>query len=104
MYFCVMSFYSFINGSLIVFFLLVFFLIIRLPPLSTRTDTLFPYTTLFRSQVGDLAEGEKADQRCPDQLGEIQRHQHGGIGMLEGFVEQQVADGDRKRTRLNSSH
>src|SRR3546814_8472695 len=26
-----------------------FFLIIRLPPISTRTDTLFPYTTLFRS-------------------------------------------------------
>src|SRR3546814_4428831 len=26
------------------------FLMIRLPPRSTRTDTLFPYTTLFRSQ------------------------------------------------------
>src|SRR3546814_14669292 len=26
-----------------------FFLIIRQPPTSTRTDTLFPYTTLFRS-------------------------------------------------------
>src|SRR3546814_11281251 len=28
-----------------------FFLMIRLPPRSTRTDTLFPYTTLFRSIV-----------------------------------------------------
>src|SRR3546814_8614619 len=27
----------------------VFFLRIRRPPRSTRTDTLFPYTTLFRS-------------------------------------------------------
>src|SRR3546814_2675846 len=27
----------------------LFFLMIRPPPLSTRTDTLFPYTTLFRS-------------------------------------------------------
>src|SRR3546814_18681229 len=27
----------------------VFFLMIRRPPISTRTDTLFPYTTLFRS-------------------------------------------------------
>src|SRR3546814_5226406 len=27
----------------------IFFLMIRLPPRSTRTDTLFPYTTLFRS-------------------------------------------------------
>src|SRR3546814_4254659 len=30
-------------------FLFVFFLMIRRPPRSTRTDTLFPYTTLFRS-------------------------------------------------------
>src|SRR3546814_15945328 len=29
--------------------LLMFFLMIRRPPRSTRTDTLFPYTTLFRS-------------------------------------------------------
>src|SRR3546814_8393805 len=32
--------------TIIVFF---FFLMIRRPPRSTRTDTLFPYTTLFRS-------------------------------------------------------
>src|SRR3546814_4862616 len=31
-------------------FCAVFFLMIRRPPRSTRTDTLFPYTTLFRSQ------------------------------------------------------
>src|SRR3546814_1413968 len=30
----------------------VFFLMIRRPPRSTRTDTLFPYTTLFRSYRG----------------------------------------------------
>src|SRR3546814_237511 len=30
-------------------FCIVFFLLIRRPPRSTRTDTLFPYTTLFRS-------------------------------------------------------
>src|SRR3546814_19080776 len=30
-------------------FLYFFFLMIRRPPRSTRTDTLFPYTTLFRS-------------------------------------------------------
>src|SRR3546814_9295636 len=32
-------------------FYLFFFLMIRRPPRSTRTDTLFPYTTLFRSVV-----------------------------------------------------
>src|SRR3546814_19028210 len=30
-----------------------FFLMIRRPPRSTRTDTLFPYTTLFRSERGE---------------------------------------------------
>src|SRR3546814_12134643 len=30
---------------------MVFFLMIRRPPRSTRTDTLFPYTTLFRSRL-----------------------------------------------------
>src|SRR3546814_6689641 len=34
------------------FFFAVFFLMIRRPPRSTRTDTLFPYTTLFRSWQG----------------------------------------------------
>src|SRR3546814_4515362 len=29
----------------------IFFLMIRRPPRSTRTDTLFPYTTLFRSRA-----------------------------------------------------
>src|SRR3546814_11926378 len=35
--------------SFIVILFLFFFLMIRRPPRSTRTDTLFPYTTLFRS-------------------------------------------------------
>src|SRR3546814_20700526 len=34
-----------------------FFLMIRRPPRSTRTDTLFPYTTLFRSPFDKLRTG-----------------------------------------------
>src|SRR3546814_9632878 len=34
---------------------LIFFLMIRRPPRSTRTDTLFPYTTLFRSTMSNAA-------------------------------------------------
>src|SRR3546814_15479662 len=37
------------------FFLFFFFLMIRRPPRSTRTDTLFPYTTLFRSIAPSVA-------------------------------------------------
>src|SRR3546814_3892563 len=38
-----------ISASIMFFLLFLFFLMIRRPPRSTRTDTLFPYTTLFRS-------------------------------------------------------
>src|SRR3546814_7832066 len=37
-----------------------FFLMIRLPPRSTRTDTLFPYPTLFRSR-GHACRGHRPD-------------------------------------------
>src|SRR3546814_19840616 len=49
-----------------------FFLMIRRPPISTRTDTLFPYTTLFRSRHGlrlpqrrgrDASEAQEVDGR-----------------------------------------
>src|SRR3546814_17800296 len=36
-------------GSVSIWCICFFFLMIRRPPRSTRTDTLFPYTTLFRS-------------------------------------------------------
>src|SRR3546814_7177158 len=52
-----------------------FFLMIRRPPRSTRTDTLFPYTTLFRS-AGDRAgigpaalDRQGAGPRQGEQLG-----------------------------------
>src|SRR3546814_2182192 len=46
-----------------------FFLMIRRPPRSTRTDTLFPYTTLFRSPVAqppvDQLPRRAGDARSP---------------------------------------
>src|SRR3546814_1907545 len=38
--------------------MLFFFLMIRRPPRSTRTDTLFPYTTLFRSDAAKARAGD----------------------------------------------
>src|SRR3546814_18918693 len=50
--------------------MIFFFLMIRRPPRSTRTDTLFPYTTLFRSVIvllihpdGDAPAGDGAGDR-----------------------------------------
>src|SRR2546430_7693203 len=69
---------------------LFFFLMIRRPPRST----LFPYTTLFRSLALDLLV--HAGRRARD-----------GDPALAGLVEvpgEADGDGDRKSTRLNSSH
>src|SRR2546422_6426719 len=69
-----------------------FFLMIRRPPRST----LFPYTTLFRSQGspgGRAPEGRHA--RVPG------RPSPGARGLSRGGA---AGPGDRKSTRLNSSH
>src|SRR3546814_14981874 len=39
----------------------IFFLMIRRPPRSTRTDTLFPYTTLFRSPVSQFSRNSNGN-------------------------------------------
>src|SRR3712207_7670813 len=78
---------------------LVFFLMIRRPPRST----LFPYTTLFRSLSGRLAPRE------------LRRDRHGppaGTPDVQGREKEsghhapvrRPRHGDRKSTRLNSSH
>src|SRR3546814_3141272 len=42
----------------------LFFFTIRRPPRSTRTDTLFPYTTLFRSHPQPQHESHRLLSRC----------------------------------------
>src|SRR3546814_13554431 len=54
------------------FYLCLFFLTIRPPPRSQRTDTLFPYTTLFRSQPLFVAP-------VPDGSGRVFVVQKGGL-------------------------
>src|SRR3546814_7227319 len=65
-------------------FVFFFFLMIRRPPRSTRTDTRFPYTTLFRSLVGiDISEKmlQHADRKavydtllCADVVTALDQH------------------------------
>src|SRR3546814_13102669 len=101
----------------------VFFLMRRRPPRSTRTDTLFPYTTLFRSPrgmiVGTIYKSTDAgatwfeasagiagqDVRAlfidpADPAGDTIYAGTGGDGANPGGVYRS----DRKSTRLNSSH
>src|SRR3546814_4037786 len=43
---------------------IIFFLMLRRPPRSTRTDTLFPYTTLFRSPPTAPTPHHRCAQAC----------------------------------------
>src|SRR3546814_12049660 len=48
---------------------------IRRPPISTRTDTLFPYTTLFRSAIcRALPDFPMLNARYDDEAGVVTRH------------------------------
>src|SRR3546814_10588412 len=67
----------------------VFFLMIRRPPRSTRTDTLFPYTTLFRSDVSEENERNVALHAETDEMRGLQGRldeEHAGIGEHTNFV------------------
>src|SRR3546814_17980106 len=59
---------------------LFFFLMIRRPPRSTLTDTLFPYTTLFRSQPAVCGASASRSVRDPRLCGEGQHGAGGGQG------------------------
>src|SRR3546814_4814348 len=60
----------------------VFFLMIRRPPRSTRTDTLFPYTTLFRSVGRVPAHGvlRRVDRRDLPPILHHDRVRDGAVG------------------------
>src|SRR3546814_11864067 len=66
---------------------------IRRPPRSTRTDTLFPYTTLFRSDDGEIV-GLVADvllHRLHDDVRQV--HAHPGVAVALVVIELRPADG-----------
>src|SRR3546814_11121530 len=62
----------------VICFVLVFFLMIRRPPRSTRTDTLFPYTTLFRSPIERPRVGVQPDAARDDDEREQEQTEHAG--------------------------
>src|SRR3546814_20825784 len=66
---------------------------IRRPPRSTRTDTLFPYTTLFRSGWSALIY---ADLDGLKQLNDQQGHDRGdeSLKAFAGTVRRTIREGD----------
>src|SRR3546814_18220386 len=110
---------------------------VRRPPGSTRTDTLFPYTTLFRSTVGEarlairtsrtengarVAVGRyshifrRSKERVSGVSAESDQHERTEASCrsdpgrpcasepVPGRYSKRSRKGDRKSTRLNSSH
>src|SRR3546814_19332826 len=93
----------------------------RRPPRSTRTDTLFPYTTLFRSSLthsghmqGGLLRAIKRKTDAALKSGQL-KTMHADLTTFREdpwtvrppshpTPHQPLAMGDRKSTRLNSSH
>src|SRR3546814_2303539 len=97
----------------------------RRPPRSTRTDTLFPYTTIFRSRlqirqmpgltIGIVAlhaisrPGDHAGRRAVGRariaaLEAVRGGDRNGRPADAGAAALAVGHADRKSTRLNSSH
>src|SRR3546814_18429148 len=95
----------------------------RLPPLSTRLDTLFPYTPPFRSPMCAIAVhrqgiapmerscslGSARDTAPYGSPAHCRASLHGDPGMLESVQPDPTSfcpidSPDRKSTRLNSSH
>src|SRR3546814_9745927 len=106
---------------------------IRRPPRSTRTDTLFPYTTLFRSReigarravvghehriadednvadrIGDACrrmarDVEHGDREVADRKTFAIRPEPAEVRTVAAKLGAGVENVDRKSTRLNSSH
>src|SRR3546814_13444160 len=67
---------------------------IRRPPRSTRTDTLFPYTTLFRSQAVRHPRQRQHPLRDRAQaLLVLQAEEHGAAAARVAEVQRRVGDG-----------
>src|SRR3546814_13334675 len=87
----------------------IFFLMIRRPPRSTRTYTLLPYTTLFRSALF-VRSADKTD--CGHDIAPAKPGAIPGAPAAREWRQARArtrragatAEEDRKSTRLNSSH
>src|SRR3546814_4122780 len=92
---------------------------IRRPPRSTRTDTLFPYTTLFRSEEvcgimdglpdGPVFRSLPGEEPYPELMNrgaiqEIRAIEPDAVVVKGDLTSDGTQEQDRKSTHLNSSH
>src|SRR3546814_7668820 len=70
---------------------------IRRPPRSTRTDTLFPYTTLFRSPRSSRAPSSRVARRSESHENPVECGRIGTVGSLR------VETHDKQRSEEHTS-
>src|SRR3546814_11632951 len=91
------------------FLFFFFFLMIRRPPRSTRTDTLFPYTTLFRSRLAPRDQRQRravlhdpAAARRPADAGALAVGAGTGLAGRRRLRDDQLLRGQRLSARGRS--
>src|SRR3546814_6892472 len=78
----------------------MFFLMRRRPPRSTRTDTLFPYTTLFRSGIDARFDAHALADRCE----ELERRVAGACTKSSRRSVDPISARRNRRDRVRHAH
>src|SRR3546814_14944596 len=79
-----------------------FFLMIRRPPRSTRTDTLFPYTTLFRSELHARKRDAKAQVHAGSESQALPQIFSFGVEVTRTFKDRLIVVARRKQDQQRS--
>src|SRR3546814_8582937 len=99
---CVTYIYLFFCLNCLYFgFVFFFFLMIRRPPRSTRTDTLFPYTTLFRSVAPSGHELDAAVEEFLFGIEHIENIARADAVLGTDAFERELVGRDRSLRRLD---
>src|SRR3546814_1244515 len=88
-------------SSMVIYSVIIFFLMIRRPPRSTRTDTLFPYTTLFRSRARQVGHFYGQDRALRGK-GSGSSNEVGGVVMSDPIIDDDLWD--RQPTAYELAH
>src|SRR3546814_14852940 len=99
---CALVLVTFLVSRCLLYLFFFFFLMIRQPPISTRPDTLLPYTTLFRSDLQaepddarnpvERCDGEGRQPAAKEQDHRHARHQD----HVRVFAEEEQGEGHRR--------
>src|SRR3546814_7416587 len=74
----------------------------RRPPRATRTYTLFPYTTLFRSNAGGVSRVADGADRCIYHVGPEKHHRHQELRHIHAGTDRTRVRSEEHTSELQS--